>query len=620
MGNLLSRKPPKPFAPSPAGTSRFRRMVQGILVRAQADPGPFVLLGWVLLCTGNVLGHLGSRVLGHPQGESMGHLWIHWLLARNLRSGRWPLFRMDGVEVGKDTWVYPVDLSTHLVAQPLYRLFGDPAAYNLTALGLLLFAALATYHLARHLQTVPEPLAATVATVVAVFHPAFLGFAADGRLDSMTLGWAVLVLLMWHRLVTAPTYRAGVWLAVCVGLLMAASPNLTYVMAIVLTPPSVILLVTSTRRLALPFLTAGVSSALLVAPLAYLLFTVEKQAKGRLNISYEAPEVPVVERVSPFEEPYQIVLHLWIGAEALDRGPQVYDPFQLAAVLTTLPAPPLPETMAPAYAPGTRHYVSVLGVALLVLSLILAFRRAWPWLLGGALVAFLGFGLGVQNALPLHLPGSNVWWQLRSAPLLSWLPLSSHFSNYGLFTALGNVLTSLGCLQGLTALSQRLPRRARHAVMLGLMALWLGETQRLSPVPLPLRATLVRVPEPVRYLGQQKDGMGVTGTPINSDLDRFLQTKHGHPITSAWNRTSAWYTEKEALLGRLLEGDDDRCRRATPRRVREALQEAGIGWVVLYPGLLRPEPRERFRACLDHLLGRPTRRDDAVVLYDVRGR
>ncbi len=580
------------------------------MFRLKPIPDPAWLVLAVPLVAGSGLQwRPGQRLLGHALGEAPGHLWTQWLLERALGSGQ-DLFRHEGIQIGSQLWVYPVDLTNRLLSLVLGSFLGDVATFNCLALALVALAGLATVGLAREAGATPWP--SLVAGTFVAFHPAYLGYVADGRLDSATLGWGILVAWAWLRLVREPGPRRALVLAGSVGLLAASSPNLTVVMAATLLLPTGVALYRLRGRLARPLALAVLASGVLVAPTLALLVQVEGASGARIAQASQAAS-SVFELVDRAELDAGVG-DLWRGAAALDRGPVVQQWHTLPAVVGDLPSTrrAAQDLVVQSYGPGARRFLPWSPFVLVLFAPVTMRRRAWVCLGGAALLQVVALGDGLAQGLPFFLPGLSTGLIVRVKPVLGVVGPLRHFTAFGLFSSLGAVAMGVGVSLSLSRWRWRL-----RGVALALIALLFLELQLLGPTPLPLRVTEAVVsPDLVEALARQGGG-GVLLLPKRSEVDRLLQVAHQQPADIRFNMESQ-HTQGR---GRSLDlFKSELSRGPLSRQTRHDVLNLGVDTVLLVPGLLPPEERGDVLEHLRESLGPPVWRDEVSVVFDLRYR
>lgn len=550
---------------------------------------------------------VGDRLLGHALGEGPSHLWMQWLLDRALWGGHdW--FGQADVILDERLWVVPTDWMSRLVVGPLGWLLGRTAAYNLGAVGLLLLAAGGTAQLARQAGAAPWPSA--LAGLVVVWHPALLGYAADGRFDSLGVGWAALLGAAWLALVRAPSTRGALALAASSAAVALAGVNLAVAAAMTaLLPTAAVLLWRPAARR--PVLLATALSVAAALPVAAVLLWVEGHDPGRL-IQQPHPEGRGLLTAAA---PDTFLTEPWTGALAL-HGPEVSALWSLPAQAAQLPGTvrAAGELIVQVYAPGGWWFLAAVPGALLVAGLLARFRDVAPWAAAAALLQVLALGFGPSQGLPLSLDGSHYTY-VAPAVLFERLPVLSAFNNYGLFGTFAAVAVAVGGALGLSAL----PRR-RGLVVLLLAAGWLAEVQLRSPVPLPLPATTLTLPDVLATaLSGVPAEQGVLVLPMSQETSYLLQTHHQRPTPVRFRPGVVEAGQDPRLAdpnGAITSFINDTARPpAQPRDHR--LPTAGVGAVVLLEALLPPGQRARTRASLQQQLGPPTTEADGVLVYTI---
>ncbi|MFT4978134.1 MAG: hypothetical protein ACI8S6_004042, partial [Myxococcota bacterium] len=546
-----------------------------------------------------------GRVVGHPLSEAPSHLWMQWLLDRAVWEGA-ALFGQRDVVLGEQLWVMPADWSTRLLVGPLGWVIGRPAAYNVAVLGLLILAGLATRALAARAGASRWP--AALAGLLVIWHPAVLGYAADGRLDSLGIGWSALVGWAWLGLVTTPSWAAGLRLGACAAATVLAGINLTAATSIAALAPT-LFVAWSRPRVRGPLLAAAGLAAAATASVLGILLSVERHDPGRLLQDSNLTSRPLVSIASSASQ----LAEQWVGARALHET-AVSSIWSLSPAIATRSSlqQAASELILWLYAPGGWWYLAAVPWALVGLGLLRAPRRIAPWALGAALLQLLAMGYGPSQTLPLSLGGETRYY-LAPAVLLEQLPGLSAFNNYGLFGGLAAIALATGA-----ALSLSLSG-LRWAGLLSVLlaAAWGAEIALRSPAPLPLPATEVRPPSAwLDALATLPPGEGVLVLPLSQELTYLLQTHHGRPVTVRFRPLPDATGEPQQIadpsgkIQRFLQG----VARGSSNPSCD-LDGAGLGAVVLLPALLPPAQRAVTRQRVEGCLGAPRWSIDGAHIY-----
>lgn len=516
----------------------------------QRDPAALLWLALAAMA-GGALVRRGPVLLGHANGEGETHVWIQYLLRRVLE-GRNPLVH-DDVTLGEVLRLYPTDMVVRFPAALAGALVGDPAAYNLCALAQVALAGWIAVALARELGARRWPSVA--AGLVLVLHPGYLGFLACGRADSLSLGWLLLVCLMWLRLVRSPGRVAGLKLGLTLGLLVGASPNLAFLAAWLITALSLIALVRKGwRALLAPLALAAVSGAALGACFAGLLVWAELDQDKRLG---EGPQFPATSTpgeqlpqasLPPLPRPGNRPLVEWVEPAAVAQdltclGRKIARLLQRERISGIWYEVPVsvrdridPRSIralsgASPWAQGGWPYLALVPLVLLALCAVRRPRQLLPWLAAYLVLQLLALGSGLPHADPLSIPGQASLLVLRPGNLLSALPGGGLFQNFALFNSLAAAVLGLGLALGLNHLAG-----ARWSGRVGcvLLALWVIEVQALSPTPLPLPTTRLEVP-PTMQAALRRGREQVVVLPQNTGNAGFLLRYHGRHTNIIWN-------------------------------------------------------------------------------------
>jgi hypothetical protein len=581
--------------------SLFNRLRQTSRAR---DPA-WLILPAVLLATWWVWAAPGVRLLGHSLCEAPSHLWIQWLLDRAaLGDGRW--VGQEDIILGVPLWLLPNDPLTRMVAGPLGWVVGDVAAYNLCSAALLGLAGFGVLRLARILGAGPWP--STLASVLVIWSPSLLGYAADGRIDSMGVGWIALLAGSWVLAMRRRSWRAGLGLGVSGILVVISGPNMALVTAMCMAIPTVIAVVIQPRRMR-PVLVAVALMALPAAATVTIWYTVNNQAQTRLSESWTPPAQLIFEAS---EATYRDAHDSWVVAWTQHRR-GVQNLFLLPDHLQTDTAEVAwTAAVASSVAPGGWWWPSWTAAALVAIGLLR--RRPTIWLLGSfAVVAqFVAAGHGAAHTVALTL-GQDRFFYMAPGALLAHIPVLCSFTNYGLFGI---------CAAGAAACAAALTlTELRGALAIGLLALaaWVVEVQA-GPVPLPLPATVIERPS---MLAEGLEGLpedkAVMALPLGKSIGGTLQAWHQHPEVLRF-----WPIEDAGSPYRMLADPDntlsifiDQALGMQPPSdgTRDALWARGVGAVVVAPNLMDAGLRQQVLANLDQLLGPHLACDPLICVY-----
>ncbi len=548
---------------------------------------PFALpVRVALLAVIGVLDDPGSELVGHAASEAPSHLWMEWLLERGLK-GKGPLFGQTDLIVAEVLWVVPAGWIDAALGLALGAAVGRAAAYNLLVFLQLALAGCSATGLARVLGA--DRWAASAAGALVVSHPALLGFAADGRLDSIGLGWAGLLAIAWVLAMRERTWRSGLWLGVAGAAVAFAGMNLAMAVALTATLPTLAALALDRAR-ARPLLIGAGLSALGAGLVLGLLLHIEGNDPARL----EQDSNP--QRRALIAEASTSLLDHWAGARAMHRAPGGQDLWTLAPELAgeRATATAARMTTVQSYAPGAWWVYAVAPWLLMLAGLVRAPRRLAPWVLLAAGLQVLGMGYGSAQMPPLVL-GDRAFY-VAPATLLERLPGLAVFNNYGLFSVLGALAQGAGAALAVTLLPHR-------RILLGLAGLAWALQVQLGPAPLPLPTVRTAPPEGLlEDLERQPQGP-VLLLPVSETRNKLLQTWHGRSTPQRFRAQIDERGQPELISdasGRmrdLLEGGP------TSRPVE--LEPLGLSAVVYRQGLLPADEDLRLQARLDALLGPP---------------
>lgn len=571
--------------------------------------GVALLLGW------RVWAAPSQRLLGHVLSEHTSHLWVQWLLGRAAR-GEAAWLGQDGVLTFGKLWLMPNDPVLRLATALLQPLFGVVAATNLVIVGALALGACGVAAVARELGAARLP--ATLGGLILLLHPAFLGYAADGRMDSLGVGWVGLLGLAWLRGLRAPGWRRGLWLGLAAVLVVGAGPNHVVAAALVLGPPSVLAVL---RRPAfLRVLLPGAALAALAAGLmGATLLHIESQQSSRLQetVTDESAQVGSILVETSWEEVgRQRQADSWVATRELHqlvpRGSMWELPAEVAHHESLL-GPLREHLVLQTYSPGAWTWPGLVPWLLAGLGLLRRPRAVGPWVLLAGALYLLSFGWGSAQSLPLSLGGRIFYF--APATLLGALPGLAAFNNYGLFGVLAAASLGVAVALGWTGL-----RHGIWVAALGAVA-WVAEVQQ-SPVPLPLPATELEPPEGlIEAVADLPEG-GLLVLPVNRGVNTLLQLHHERPTPQRfWADPSAGPREHPMLVDpgghqwTLIEQLLPRTRR-TRRAPDGVLRRSGLGGVLLLDCLLPEElgavVRDRLATAMD---APPRWSGDCGVLY-----
>jgi len=241
-----------------------------------------VIMTWPLVA------HLNTAVPG-PPGDNLEYVWKMWWFKRALLDfGQSPMFNPDVFyPVG-----YPLALSETTVVHtvlgiPLTALWGEIAAYNLVSLGSFVLAGLGTYLFLRFVGC--GFASAICGGLIYAFCPYRMSHLSAGHLPLLGTGWMPLLLLGIEKVVRAPSWRRGVSVGLCYGMLSLSSwyyavigglLALAYVLVRCRPWKSRLLRWSLIRAMLL----AGVVALLVIAPMA--LPVAQQYARGEASYDY----------------------------------------------------------------------------------------------------------------------------------------------------------------------------------------------------------------------------------------------------------------------------------------------------------------------------------------------
>lgn len=565
------------------------------------DPVGLLWLGLLAIGAG-ALFRRGPLLLGHANGEAETHLWVQHMLRRGLLEGR-SMFVHDDLLSGALVKLYPTDLLVRLPAALLGGLVGDEAAYNLFALAQIGLAVWATVALARELGA--TRWSSLLAGAVVLLHPGQLGFLACGQADSLALGWLVLVVLMWVRLVRAPSWRRGIKLGLVAGLLVGNSLNLAFLGAWLLSLASLVVLIRHPRRFFLPLATAAAVGLALGGCFASLMLWVE-QGQDRLR---GAPDQLVLEWVTPAQvkrdpnhsarEVSRLLQRERISGRWYEVPGLVQDRLGISPPKFTIGATP--------WISGGWFYLAKVPLLLLLIGCVLTPRRLLPCLVPVLGLQLLAFGYGLPHAAPLALPGRSELLVVRTYELITMLPGGDLFRNFSLFNAIG--AAALGVAVSLVPLG--LSRRRRPWLLGAALLLWVVEVQLLGNTPLPIVTQEMTVPAGMQA-ALRRGRSAVTLLPENGNLAGFLFRFHGRRSAVIWRGQGVDRPQGEVPHPTILHHSE--------LDIGRLLAWGHSDTVVFFPHLWPREVARKARAQLGSLCGPPVWADPGGrVMVFVRG-
>ncbi len=581
--------------------------------RRWTDPAPWAVLVGTLVAGARLAPDPTGRLLGHTLSEAPGHLWIQWLLDR-AATGDDAWFGQQDIILGESLWVVPTDWLARLVTGLLGIVTGPVLAYNLTALGLLALVGAAVVRVARIAGA--GRWSSAVAAPLAMGSPALLGFLADGRIDSVGVGWAALLAASWLLAMRAPTWGAGLRIGGWATLVILSGPNLVIATALAAVVPSVVAVLLDRRRLR-PLAGAAAVAAVSGGVLLGLLVLVEQNDPGRLEQRSNEERRPAVLAVDAEAIAGNRFADTWAGAATLNREVPVGTAW---AVPTEIQDNPLTRNAADMvtvqpYAPGAWWTFAVVPWLLALVGLLLRPRESAPWLALAAGLHVLGLGYGAAQTLPLSVGGQL--WYVAPAVLLDRIPGLSIFNNYGLFSVFHGVALAVAAALGARALP------GRPWALVAVVALWGVEVQR-GPVPLPLAVSDIRLPDGlVPAIDAAAGERAVVVLPLGKDINNYLQIHHGRPTPMRF-RFGPTSGDADPILADPNGSVNALVRTAAggpaPPDLAGQLASGGVGAVVVLPGLLPPEAGARLEAAVAGALGAPSWTDGERRVYRMPAR
>ncbi len=555
--------------------------------------------GLVAVGLGLARGAPGSLLLAHPLGEAGGHLWLQWLLERSLAGGG-GFVGAEGVVMGERLWVLPTDGLSRLLGLPLGLLFGRVVAFDLTVLGLLALGTGAVARLAGALGA--RPLPAALASLLFLWSPALLGFAADGRVDSLGIVWLPVLALAWLRATRAPSWRSGALLALAAVAVALAGINHAVVTALVMAPPTLVALLRDRRR-ALPYGMGALAGGVAIGVLVSTLLEVEGHDPGRLTQLSNPEGRQLITTVTTAMIHEGRMADFWWGAQRLHRAAGPFDWWRLPeTVLRIAHTHHAADTLTvQSFAPGGFWWTPAVPWALAAIGLWRDPRGLGPLVALAAAAQVLGMGYGFPHMLPLKLGSHTLY--VAPAVLLEGIPGLDRFNNYGLFSVVAAMAHAVVAARVFSGLAWG------RVAGLAAVGLWTVEVMR-GPVPLPLDTTRVDLdPALVAPLAGLPADEGVLTLPLSRDLAFLLQSHHGHPTPHRF-RAGPAKAQRDPMLADPTDAIHQlitvaRGERRPQGHERHALRAAGLGAVVVVPQLLPPKQARQLETPLHAALGTP---------------
>ncbi len=462
-------------------------------------------LGIALLITWPLLTVIGTRLIGHPFGDSYEYARHIWWYNHALRTGQ-PLFYHpllgypDGIS---GLWLWAIPLQS-FPAWLFAWFLPLPLAFNLTALLRLALNGWAMYVLVHHL-TEKRPIPALLAGTIFMLYPTFQGHLAVGHIGLLALWPVPLYIHALLRLQAAPAPQSLKWLIIAAGLFVMSLLGSTLLLIYFTGPVTLLMLAVpfvqrnwaALRRTIFAVLLGGLLALVFIVP--YLIESAAQPAavpEGG-DVAYSADLLTLF--TPSFYHPLFTNLdytHTILGIDPFER-------------------------------------FGYIGIAAGALALIGAWRQsnARRWMLLAALAVLFSLGplLKVLNTVVSVNLGEQIsyitlpWLFFQHVPFISTVRTPARFNlTVGLAVA---ILAGYGA----GWLWDRL-RTRRWLIFVPLFALVIFDYQSFWPFP----TVGGTVPEPVQTLAERDDVRAVFDMPWTHLLAQkdglFLQTGHQKPL------------------------------------------------------------------------------------------
>ena len=565
----------------------------------------FVLLtvGIMVLLAG-LWPHPGQVVLGHPLGEAYGHVWMQWLLERAVRSGS-AFFGATDVVLLEPIWVMPTDPLTRLASLPVSLALGRVVAHNVAVAVLLALGAGGLAVVARRLGA--PPVSAAIGALFFIWSPALLGFAADGRVDSLGICWLPLLTLAWMRVVERPTLRRGLLLGLVAAAVPLAGLNHAIVALIAGLLPTGFVMVRD-RSCVRPLLVGAIGGALSAGLIVALLLHVEGNDPGRLEQLSNPEGRSVLSFMTAADIQDRHLADLWVGAARLHQSADAFSWWMMPEAVTELGHTRLAtkRLTVQSYAPGGFWRLPVIAWMVALIGLARQPRAIAPLLGGAALAHVLSLGYGFTHTLPFSWDQTFVY--LAPAVLWDSVPVLGRFNNYGLFGAVAAMALGVAVARTLSGLPR--PRTIGALVL----AAWTVEVMA-GPVPLPIDTSRATLPAPMLDTLQSVDpDRGVVVFPMSRDVSFLLQSWHEKPSLLRFRLKAKTKPKVKHGSGMLADPTGTAThlaqvamgKQGPKERDVERLGKADVGAVVSLPHLVPEGSNAPYHQRLQSLLGPPT--------------
>lgn len=582
-----------------------------------------------LVVTYPLVGNLGRRFLGAERSDLWFHVWGYWWMKESLLTHhRFPV-HTDHVNFPHGGVLFNIDPLGSLLSVPLQVLFGLTAAYNLVALGSMVFAAVAAYYLVRYLLRGVGGvglvcLPALLAGVIFGFSPHLLGEMENGITETFHVGWCALYALLLLRTFDQRRLVAGLAMGLCLFVTFFANTYYGIFCALLSLLVLASYLVVDRRAV----LSRCFALALAAGVLCFAALAVPYYAA--FSAAHDSPDSLVHRNPEPRELDHLVRNKAFITDAASLFRPQVHDADHSRREgdhFTNI------------------NYLGYLTLALALLGAALARtgRRRHMWTAAFVVFAVLSLGpvpmvggeiLGASGETYVTLP---FYWIFSQVPYLC---LVSHPYRVTVMTMLAlAVLAGLGTDRLLRWLPGR-PLRIGVAALLA--AGVLAETILVSPVVQPMSQKDATVPRFYRELGQAAGRGALINVPMafcgtnQRRIYYYFQTAHRRRLPFVIEKTITPYIRNNGFTAQIyyLEwlADKHTMRpyygyKATPADLatRAAaglrdLKKRGFQYVVLDRQFFLPSQRRGFKPIkqyMDRHLGSAKQYGDTFLVYTI---
>lgn len=540
--------------------------------------------------------HLGERIIANGPGEVDGYLgiWNIWWAAAALSAGQDPfvtplLFHPQGLDLFWQT----LSLPQGILALPATLALGPLPAYNLLILLSFILGGYFAFLFIRYaLRGAGHHLgpAAIVGGAVYAFAPFHMQKVLDAQLEVASVQWlplwALATLILLER-------RRWPWALLSAGLLLWVGLGTWYYGLFALIATGIMAALWGLRaegaRLRLDLGALGWG----LAPAAIWLLVM---APRLLSLARTGDELLGDARVEQQDAIADLVA-FWL--------PNPNHPLWGAAV----------TAFYTAIHPGEILWnvaIGLVGVALAVAGVAVAWRAQWRWLALGVAAAALALGaevvvFGVHTGLP------GPYALIRDLPGVR----SSHRPNH--FVLISILTTALFAAAGARALLARLPRAGPPWAAAGLLAAILAVDGWAGPAP------LFRRPMPAPYLSMPAADGALLPVPLHLNFSNsenlWYQTAHRWPIVGGFIGREPPYPlgryapgVKELRFGRVE--SEDILTPGWPALAREALAAYEIRYVMFHHQAMG-SPLPLMRAIVAEMGLAESYRDELITVHPV---